>query len=189
MEKVKDSLGGFTLPELIITTAILAIILGIATPSWQRWTENSAQRTLINEYHTLFSFARWSAASHRRLVTVCPLSTQNRCVDDWQRPISVFFDSNNDKQPDDNRILRKVALKSALFNTTSRTGGKGYFQFNPNGMIHGATGSLILCPSRTEGTRMSYMAINKGGRFRVEHDNDEDRIIKLPWGPMITCSP
>ena len=184
--KIKP-IGGFTLPELIITIAIVAILMGIATPIWHEWTERAAHRTVVNQYHTLFSFARWSAASRHSLVTVCPLSDQEKCTDNWQQPISVFFDANNDKKPDNGTILRTFSFHAARFRIRSRTGGRGYLQFNARGMIHGATGSVILCPKSANGTAMSYMAVNKGGRFRVEHDTDGDGIIKLPWGVNISC--
>jgi len=180
--------AGFTLLELVITIALVAIVTGFATQSFGRWVEQSKHRTLIEHYHSVFAFARWSAASQRQLVTVCPLSLKNVCVDNWQRPISVFDDSDNDKQPDGGTVLREFPLDLDGFKLHSRTAGRGYFQFNPEGMTHGAMGSLVLCPTVTTSGNMSYMAINIAGRFRVEHDEDADGMIELSWGTKVYCS-
>lgn len=179
--------AGFTLLELLVTITILSVLLGFANYSWNAWADRGRLRASLENYHSLFAYARWAAASHRQLVTVCPLSADNQCTDDWQRPISVFIDHNNDKQPDENRILRQLTPGSESFDIRSRTGGRGYFQFNSEGMIHGATGSLVLCPGRRTTATMVYMALNKGGRFRVQYDEDGDNKIRLNWGATITC--
>jgi type IV fimbrial biogenesis protein FimT len=185
---IAKSPAGFTLPELVITIAVLAIATGFAAQSFGRWAERSKHRTLIEHYYSVFAFARWSAASQRQLVTVCPLSSQNVCVDNWQKTISVFADSDNDKQPDGGNVIREFPSDLGKFRIRSRTAGRGYFQFNPEGMTHGAMGSLILCPSVPTNGNMSYMAINIAGRFRAEHDEDADGMIKLSWGTKVFCS-
>lgn len=181
------SRSGFTLPELIITLAILATASGFAFQAYGHWVERSKHRVLVEHYHSLFAFARWSAASKRQLITVCPLSPQKQCIDEWQKTVSVFADGDNDKQPDGGVVIREFPPELGSFKVRSRTAGRGYFQFSPEGMAHGAMGSLILCPQNGTSGSMSYMAINIAGRFRVEHDKDSDGVIRLPWGTKIVC--
>lgn len=179
---------GFTLLELIITVAILSIVLSFATYAWTSFVERGRARSIVENYHSLFAFARWSAASQRTFVTICPLNSNLECTDSWDQAVHVFTDKNNDKKPDDGKIMRHLAPEHHPFSVRSRTAGRGYFQFNSNGMIHGPTGSLVACPtSNTTGTMM-YMAVNKGGRFRVEYDTDRDGEIRLRWGSVIKCT-
>ncbi|MDX1817846.1 MAG: GspH/FimT family pseudopilin [Marinobacter sp.] len=187
MKRTQSPEAGFTLLELIITLAILTILSTFVTQGWSRWVNQSRQRALLEDYHAIFAYARWTAASTRSLVTLCPLSDQNRCVDDWTRPVSVFTDRNNDKKPDNDRILRTLAPDFGTFSLRSRTAGRGYFQFNEKGMTHGAMGSLVLCPKDATTGTMTYMPVNLAGRFRVQYDRDADGIIRLSWGGKISC--
>lgn len=183
----KRNLAGFTLPELIITIAILAIATGFAVQSWSSVVGKARHRAILEHYHTLFAFARWTAASKRSIVTACPLSTANECIDDWQQPVSVFLDDNKDKKPDNDVILRRLAVDLTAFSLRSRTAGRGYFRFNDEGMSEGAMGSLVLCPEDTSEGTMTYMPVNIAGRFRVEYDMDGDGLMRLPWGTTISC--
>lgn len=178
---------GFTLLELVLVLSILAIASGFAVPNFANWSDRSKQKTIVNEIHTAFSLARWTAATHRSNVTLCPLSSANECIDDWHREISVFLDANNDKRPDSGEILRVVSPRIDGFTLFSRTAGRGYFQFDDRGMNHGALGSLVLCPENVESGAMTYMAVNMGGRFRSETDKDADGSIRLPWGTIVKC--
>jgi len=45
-----------------------------------------------------------------------------------------------------------------------------------------------VCPTPTTAGTMMYMAVNKGGRFRVEYDQDDDREIRLQWGAIVNCT-
>ena len=179
--------GGFSLIELAIVLTILAITTSFAFQGWNIWVHKAQHRAIVEKYHGLFAFARWSAASQRKLVTACPLSDKQVCVDNWALPVTVFIDENNDKQPDNGQILRQLPPELYSFTLRSRTGGRGYFQFNDEGMAHGALGSLVLCPTDTLSGAMTYMPVNMAGRFRVEYDKDADGIIKLRWGVTIKC--
>jgi len=179
--------AGFSLLELVIAIVILAVAAGFTSQTWGWWISKTRHRVILENYFTVFAYARWSAASSDTLVTVCPLSSKNRCIDDWQKPVSVFFDSNNDKTPDGGEVLRRLEANLGTYTLKSRTAGRGYFQFNGKGMTHGAMGSLVLCPlDPVEGT-MSYMPINIAGRFRAEHDDDSDGSIRLSWGATVSC--
>ncbi|SNC76526.1 type IV fimbrial biogenesis protein FimT [Marinobacter sp. es.048] len=181
------SLAGFTLIELVITLLILAIAIGFTTHSWSWWASKSRHRAILENYHGLFAYARWTAASQDTLITICPLSAKNICIDDWTQPVSVFLDSDNNKTPDAGSVLRLFRPNLGTYSLRSRTAGRGYFQFNSKGMTHGAMGSLVLCPGNPSEGTMSYMPVNIAGRFRAEHDRDRDGNIKLPWGDKISC--
>jgi type IV fimbrial biogenesis protein FimT len=179
--------AGFTLLELVIIIAILGIVSSLAVQGWGAALERSRHRTILDTYHNFFAFARWAAASKRSFVTICPLSEENKCVDDWQRPVSIFLDANNDKQPDNGQILKQMQPVKSPFSMRSRTAGRGYFQFNEKGFAYGSLGSLVLCPANPETATMTYMAVNMAGRFRVQSDEDGDGIIRLHWGAEISC--
>lgn len=179
--------AGFTLLELVIAIAILGIVSSLTVQGWSTALERGRHRSILDTYHNFFAFARWAAASKRSLVTICPLSEQNECVDDWQRPVSVFMDADNDKKPDNGEILREMQPVNPPFTMRSRTAGRGYFQFNEKGFAYGSLGSLVLCPANLETATMTYMAVNMAGRFRVQSDKDGDGIIRLRWGAKISC--
>lgn len=177
---------GFTLLELIATIVMVAILAAYGLANWNQWVANARQRTLINDYHTLFSHARWQAASHRHPVTICPLAADGTCVDDWNLPVHVFPDEDKDRTPDADTIWRTLPQPPSWLTVRSRTGGRGYLRFSGTGIIDGASGGVVLCPAAGKG-QLTYLAINMGGRFRAEYDRDGDGVIKLPWGPEISC--
>lgn len=181
-----NSSSGFTLLELLIVLVFIAIAGSFTLSSWGGWIDTSRHRNLILSYQDHFAFARWEAATSRKIVTICPLSGAKTCTDDWNREVSVFHDVNRDGRPDGDKVLRVIARPEG-FDVTSRTGGKGYLRFSPNGTTYGMTGSLVICSSPTRKSYMSYLALNKGGRLRVQHDEDRDRRIKLPWGTTLEC--
>ncbi|MBX2881980.1 MAG: GspH/FimT family pseudopilin [Granulosicoccus sp.] len=181
-------LAGFTLIELLVTVVLLSLLAGMASTSWSTVIGSSKHRQMINELRLVFAVARSYATDKRGLTTICPLSEAQKCVDDWSLPIAIFTDKNNDKRPDSGRIHRifnPVPSRSQLY---SRTAGRGYFQLAPDGMSHGTLGSLVACSNMPNApARMSYIALNIGGRLRVLDDKDGDGTIKLPWGPVLTC--
>ena len=182
--------SGVTLLELLIALSIISILTTITLSSWSRLVEQSRHQSIITAYQSGFAYARWVAASERAIVTVCPLSSSGKCTDNWNQRVSIFIDNNNDKKPDDRAILTTIQKPSERYVVTSRTGGRGYIQFNHLGMIHGAAGGIVVCPAtdRPE-SKISYMALNKGGRFRSVHELSSVGKIKLKWGATITCPP
>ncbi|MGM0769460.1 MAG: GspH/FimT family pseudopilin [Pseudomonadota bacterium] len=179
---------GVTLIELLIALTILSIVSGLTITSWTAFVERNKHRNIIQTYHQTFAYARWMAASSRNLVTVCPLDEDSTCVDDWSLPVSVFPDTDNDKSPDGDQVWRRVDPPEEPYSVKSRTAKRGYLQFNPRGMVHGGSGGLVLCPDQASpGRKITYMAVNKGGRFRSQSVDSHLGSIKLKWGALIEC--
>ncbi len=179
---------GFTLVELILTLALVAMLAGIASTSWTRLISSTRHTDVINDTRRMFAVARSYAVHQKTLTTVCPLSPALRCTDDWNNAVSVFPDRNNDKRPDAGKVHRVFTLTRGQSSLYSRTAGRGYFQLSAKGMSHGTMGSLVACSASTNGRfDMSYLALNIGGRIRTLHDEDGDGKIRLPWGTTITC--
>ena len=178
--------SGFTLLELLIVLAFIAIAGSYTLSSWGGWVDTSRHRNLILSYQNHFAYARWEAVTSGKIVTICPLSAASICIDDWNNNVSVFHDNDRDGQPDGGAVLRVISRPEG-FSVRSRTGGRGYLRFSPNGTTHGMTGSLVVCSIHDRKNLMSYLALNKGGRLRIQHDEDQDSAITLPWGTELEC--
>lgn len=62
---------GFTLIELMITLAVLAIVLGIAAPSFSSMLQDNRASTLGSELQGALQFARSEAVKRRQSVVIC----------------------------------------------------------------------------------------------------------------------
>lgn len=179
---------GLTLIELVITLALMGLVAGLASASWTSLISANYHTAMIHETQRMFALARSYSVNRKTLTTICPLSTEMKCTDNWNNPVSIFPDADNNKRPDNSRIYQVLSLTKGRSSLSSRTAGRGYFQLEPNGMSHGTMGSLVACsPGEDNSVEMTYMALNIGGRLRILRDNDKDGVIKLPWGTTITC--
>lgn len=84
---------GFTLLELLITVAVLAIVLAIGVPSFADMIRNNRLASESNELVTSITLARSEALKRGIPVSVCPRSGAT-CADstDWSNGWLVFTD-------------------------------------------------------------------------------------------------
>ena len=92
--------AGFTLMELMIAVAIVAILVGVAAPSMTDMLVNGRLQGASSDLVADLSLARGSAAAKGQRVTICQSSTgatsNPSCggVSTWQNGWIVFVDAN-----------------------------------------------------------------------------------------------
>lgn len=99
---------GFTLVELAVAVAILAIIAGIAVPSFARMINASRLTSATNEVVAALQTARMEAIRRNTRVVLCPTSNGSACTNanDWSR-ILVFVDTNSDASVGAGEVILK----------------------------------------------------------------------------------
>lgn len=76
--------NGFTLIELMIVIAILAVVMSIGYPGFRTLIQNNRMASQTNGMLGVLQLARSEAVTRRQQVTVCPSSDQNTCNSaDW----------------------------------------------------------------------------------------------------------
>lgn len=124
---MKNRQKGFTLTELLVVSAIVAILLGIAIPSYKYVTTSYRMSAEANGLLGDLQLARSEALKQGNGVTVCVSSDGASCTGgaDWSPGWIVFSDPNSNATVDGGERL--IKLKSAFTGTTPDT-----FLANPN---------------------------------------------------------
>ena len=93
----RDCQRGFTLIELMIALAILAILIRVAAPSMQDMMVNSRLQGASSDLVADLSLARGTAAAKGQRVTICQSSDSATCTagSTWQSGWIVFVDGNS----------------------------------------------------------------------------------------------
>jgi len=161
--------AGFSLVELVITLAVLAIIMAIALPAFggmlQRTREASAYHLLTASLAT----ARLRAVKDGAPVTVCPSLDGHTCRGDeiWSDGWILYRDPDRDDQPQaDDAVLQRfdgVSGDLALRSTT----GRRHVRFLPSGWASGSNLSIRLCRPGEDGF-LGSVIVNNAGRPRTE---------------------
>ncbi|GAB2491189.1 GspH/FimT family pseudopilin [Arenimonas alkanexedens] len=80
--------AGFTLLELVITVAVLAIALAVAIPSFQGITNRNRLTAVTNELLAASQLARMEAIRRNERVVVCPTTNGSTCSGgNWMRVV------------------------------------------------------------------------------------------------------
>ena len=160
----RASSAGYTMTELVITMAIVAILAGIGIPSFKYVTTSNRIAAEINGLLGDLQFARSQAVKEGQSVTVCSSSNGTSCTGAgagtaWQHGWIVFLDANGNKQVDaGEQIIRIqpafsgtdtfVAVNAALYAVTYNRMG-----YAPTGLAANTTINLHDSTNKSAWTR------------------------------------
>lgn len=161
---------GFTLLELMVVIAIIAIFMGLAAPSFSSLITSTRLSSQTNELMADIRFARSEAAARGTRVVICPNTdggtSCSTSASDWASGRLVFVDTNADGVRQDTEKLLRYA--SALSGGTSMV-SSGFtavpITFGTYGTLlvggnPGGSGAFKLCSSSTATGRQVSITAN-----------------------------
>ncbi len=143
--------SGFTLLELLITVALVAIVMAIGIPSMTTFIQNDRLTTQINTLVGHLSYARSEAVKRSQQVAVCVSSNGTACTGgvNWENGWIVYVDADNSGTFNGGEpILRAQQLLDGG-NTLQPAGIGTQVTYDYRGFVTTASvGSFSLCDTR-----------------------------------------
>jgi type IV fimbrial biogenesis protein FimT len=162
--------SGFTLLELVITVALVAIVVAIAIPSMTTFTQNDRMTTNINTLIGHLAYARSEAVKRSQQVAVCASNDAATCSGGWDDGWIVYIDADNNNSFDAGEEVIRAQQALGGNNTLTATGIGTQITYDNRGFVNAASvGSLQLCDNRS-GPHGKTVRITTTGRVRLETD-------------------
>ena len=164
--------SGFTMVELMVTVAIMAVLLTIAAPSFSEIMLSTRLASFANSFIASAQLARSEAIKRNAQVRVCRSTTSTSCASSggWQQGWVVFLDRNGNGAVDfntdpnlDDTIIQKQA---ALVTGFQLTGNSYSVAFQSMGDIPNSV-SLVLCRASPLGAQERRITISTLGKAGV----------------------
>jgi type IV fimbrial biogenesis protein FimT len=147
---------GFTLTEMIVVTAIVAILLGIAIPSYKYLTTSYRMSAEVNNLLGDLQFARGEALKEGNGVTACVSADGATCTGggNWAPGWIVFSDPNANATVDPGERVVKVqnAFTGTIPDTFIASNAVTAVTFNREGFATTAAGFVTTTITLTEST-------------------------------------
>ena len=134
---------GFSLIELMITIAVLAILLAIGFPSFQGSLRSNRLATSTNELVATMSLARSEAIRNVRGAMVCPSADGEACsaAPDWNEGWMVWRDLDGNSIASADEVLRYVQPKARM-----QIEGPASIDFDSRGRLPSGLATITLEP-------------------------------------------
>jgi type IV fimbrial biogenesis protein FimT len=146
---------GFTLIELMITLAVMAILLSWAVPSFQEIIRQNRLTTDTNDLVTALNLARSEAIKRGRTVTVTPSGG------DWGAGWTIATTDS-----DGNAITLRVG--DGVSGSMSMTGGAATFSFDASGFRNDGNGASQINVCDSDSSKGRQISISVIGRPSVD---------------------
>lgn len=160
---------GFTLLELMVTTAVAAILLAAAVPSFRTVVMDNRLVAQSNQFVGAVNLARSTAVRYQRNATACASANYDAAVPtcasstDWSNGFIVWVDKDRDAVTDANEVVSVFGpLASGMTFTSAGTAG---FTYDARGFGN-AGDDLTMCDTRT-GEMGRLIRVNAVGRTNV----------------------
>lgn len=155
----KKHRSGFTLVELMITLLVLAIILGIALPSFSALIEKLAIRSTTESIVEAFRTARVTAVEEQTDIKVCGLGANNTCSNaDWDKGLIILRNSNSE-------TLYLIRFKESIL---VKPLNQANITFNNQGWTNFFANSIFVCKASDDNKNAYRIVVSRSGRIRTE---------------------
>lgn len=155
---------GFSVIELMIAIAVVAILITVALPSFQQSLRSNRVSTASNELITSLSLARSEALRNPRGAVICSSQDGATCAGDWNDGWIVWIDADGNGLPGGagDRLLRAIEGNDRLDITAAAPGGPTF----ANRILFDNRGRVDNNDARVLTVR--YAECNAGDRHQVQ---------------------
>lgn len=164
-------LRGFSLIELLVVVAILAVLSLIAVPYVQEWLYALEAQRVEQAFVQGLRQARTHSYITKQDTVICTVNDQGKCERSAKTSLVVFGDANRNHQKDDNESMVyqnawRLRYGSIVLNASAT---RGYLRYmGDTAKPRGHIGHLRYC-SVSKNKRLSFKVIvNMYGNVRVE---------------------
>ena len=158
---------GFTLVELLIAVAVVAILLNVAISGLGSVIQASRAWHARAALLAVLTTARTRAAYDEVDVGLCPSASGERCDDGfrWEGGWVAYADINGSDRLDagDVVLTRQLALGAGVRVATST--GRRHLEFQPNGSNAGSNATFTICDRRGP-AKATAIAMGNRGTYR-----------------------
>lgn len=173
--------GGFTLIELMVALAVLAILTTIATPSFVSFLRNSELTSFTNKLVAAINTARSEAMKTGRNAYVIPASDSS-----WSKGWRVFIDLNGNASFDEGTDLTVLTERAPpaylqIAGTNDAGASAPYLSFGGTGYARVKSGS--------SNTANAVMTIKRNDASQAAADAETRRVIVAITGRVRACRP
>lgn len=159
--------AGFTLIELMVTIAVLAIVLAISVPSFQGITNRNRLTAITNEVVGAVQLTRMEAIRRNQRVLMCPTTNGSTCAGaDWSRIVVREAVAGGDVIREFRFLGRGISVRAS----SNITGNGNQLSFNSSGFARAGTnaantnGAIRVCTTvldATENARDLQVAVSR----------------------------
>ena len=192
--------GGFTLVELLVTLAVLAVLLNVAAPSFRDLVADMRATARFNRLAADLRLTRLEAIKRGGNVSLCARGGENACGSDWSLGWHVFAEkgaaaggTTGTIDADEPILVSRSADDTALTVTASArvrpadTEARDYIRFDGRGRTDWSLGTFVLCDDRGAEEALALVVGGAGG-FRHAYDppggND---VVQDAFGGDVEC--
>lgn len=144
---------GFTLVELMTILAVVGVLLTVATPALQQFSNNSRQTGAVNDFISSMHIARNTAITTNARVTMCASAGGTACeLVAWNQGWIVFTDQNSNRLVDGADSI--VGTSSGINGLAIQSGQfPSFLAYRPTGRamtvsVTGNAGQFTICDKR-----------------------------------------
>jgi len=185
--------NGFTLIEMMIAVAIIAILMAIAVPSFQDFIRNNRISSEYNQMIATLQAARGEAIKRGTTITVCASTDGASCAGtSWETGSIAFADIDEDASVDagvdDVFNVRAASTSPRITIRSVQFGNGGFMQFTSAGFSAGSdNGTFKICDTPVDNLRAKAINVAATGRISKAKDTGADNIVNDVTNVNIAC--
>ncbi|WP_395683821.1 GspH/FimT family pseudopilin [Dokdonella sp.] len=169
MPQEAKAMRGFTLVELMMALAIVAVLATVAIPAFGNLLGRTRQQVVMADLQASLNQARSAAVSRGMHVIACPSVDQSTCLHttQWHLGWLLFADRDHDGQRSDEEPVIGGGQAQPEGIGILATVGRPRIDYQSDGSASGTNITLTVCDRAAGPTRARTLVVSQSGRIRL----------------------